>query len=87
MNPPQQLMLEGEHTATSDRAVISPEGGLFHATNATKVLQGDTLGTIDRQGRLTEVVAPVSGTITHWFVLDTERVRSGQPVAWITVGE
>ena len=84
---PKQVLLEGEHTATSDRAVISPEGGLFRTNDVTNVLQGDALGSIDRQGQLTEVVAPVSGTVTHWFVLDTERVRSGQPVAWITVGE
>ena len=76
---------EGEHLFATERLVVSPAAGVFTPVDGldvgTAVAAGDLLGTIGNE----EVRSPFAGSLMGWLALDTERVTSSQPIAWLQV--
>tara|TARA_Y100000588_G_scaffold367477_1_gene434212 strand:- start:2875 stop:3462 length:588 start_codon:yes stop_codon:yes gene_type:complete len=76
---------EGEHLFATERLVVSPAAGVFTPVAGldvgTAVAAGDLLGTIGNE----EVRSPFAGALMGWLALDTERVTSSQPIAWLQV--
>ena len=76
---------EGEHLFATERLVVSPAAGVFTPVDGldvgTAVAAGDLLGTIGNE----EVRSPFAGALMGWLALDTERVTSSQPIAWLQV--
>ena len=81
--PPE--LHEGEHLFATERLVVSPCAGVFTpiedlAVGGT-VSAGQLLGKIGNE----EVRSPFGGMLMGWLALDTERVTSSQPIAWLQV--
>ena len=76
---------EGELLFATERLVVSPAAGVFTPVDGldvgTTVAAGDLLGTIGNE----EVRSPFAGALMGWLALDTERVTSSQPIAWLQV--
>jgi [acyl-carrier-protein] S-malonyltransferase len=73
---------EGEHLFVAERVVVSPAAGIF--TPATfgpgEVIEvGTVLGHVGEH----EVRSPFRGALQSYIAVDTERVTSRQPIAWL----
>ena len=81
----------GEHLYVSERMVISPCAGVFQPATAVgaaaaegePIEVGSVIGRIGDQ----EVRSPFAGCLMGMLALPGERVQSGQPVAWLRVGQ
>jgi [acyl-carrier-protein] S-malonyltransferase len=76
---------EGEHLFATERLVVSPCAGVFTPVEGLgvggTVAAGQLLGTIGGE----DVRSSFAGTLMGWLALDTERVTSSQPIAWLQV--
>jgi [acyl-carrier-protein] S-malonyltransferase len=78
--PPQQ---EGEHLFAVERLVVSPAAGIF--TPIATLTEGSLIdvGTVVGHVGDSEVRSPFSGVLQSFIALDTERVTTRQPIAWL----
>jgi biotin carboxyl carrier protein len=87
-----------DHTALAEdlcvpeRLIAAPAAGVFNlltpevATGAgATVRTGDALGAIERNAGTVPVVSPHTGFLMGLLALPGERVRDGQPLAWVRV--
>ncbi len=78
----------GEVVDAPARVVVATAHGEFIPTDALitehPVQIGDTVGLIRCRGTLVHVDSPFSGVFREFLVAATQRVRPGQPVAWLT---
>lgn len=77
----------GEHLHVCERVVISPCAGVFEPTTDT-VTTGSTgarieVGTVVGRVSRRDVRSPFAGLFMAMLALPGERVRPGQPVAWL----
>ncbi len=74
---------EGEHLFATDRMVVSPCAGVFTPVPGLdpghQVAAGALLGHIGAE----EVHSPFAGELMGWLAVDTERVTSSKPIAWL----
>ena len=49
------------------------------------VVAGDIVGTVDSLGAKVDVSSPFSGALRGLLASPGERVREGQPVAWVAL--
>ena len=81
--PPE--LHEGAHLFATERLVVSPCAGVFTPVEdlavGGAVSAGQLLGKIGNE----EVRSPFGGMLMGWLALDTERVTSSQPIAWLQV--
>jgi [acyl-carrier-protein] S-malonyltransferase len=74
--------IEGEHLFAVERLVVSPAAGIFtpsdHEAGQT-VDVGDIIGHVGDH----EVRSPFRGVLQSYIAVDTERVTSRQPIAWL----
>lgn len=82
--------LEGDDLRMPTRLVVAPEGGTFRpappdvcTTEGEIVSPGSSLGTIESLGRSVTVTSAFHGFLMGMLALPGERVRPGQPVAWL----
>lgn len=82
--------LEGDDLRVPARLVVAPEGGTFQpappgvcTTEGEIVSPGSSLGTIESLGRSIGVTSAFHGFLMGMLALPGERVRAGQPVAWL----
>lgn len=75
-----------------ERLIASPAAGVFKllppdvVTSEGEIVQaGQTLGFIERNSGSVDVVSPHTGFLMGLLVHPDERVRDGQPVAWVRV--
>ena len=87
-----ETVLPGEHLDVLERVVVSPATGRFTAlppqTVATEgeiVIRGQAVGTVDGPGGSVSVESPFTGFLMGILALPGERVREGEPVAWLRV--
>jgi len=80
----------GEHLSVPERVVVAPCVGLFRAAPPTTVTAegellatGQVVGYIDAQDQTVPVCSAFAGWMMGLLVHDGERVRAGQPVAWL----
>ena len=85
----------GEVLAVPERVIVAPTVGVFHplgddtdldlteAQNITLIAAGQAIGVVEGPGSSTPVRSPFGGFLVGMLAHRGERVREGQPVAWL----
>jgi biotin carboxyl carrier protein len=74
-----------------ERWIVAPTVGVFRSTfdhdrvDGRTVEIGQTVGVIDGWGTSTAVCSPFRGVLAGMLACDGERLRQGEPVAWLRV--
>jgi biotin carboxyl carrier protein len=89
-----ETVLPGERLDVLERVVVSPATGTFSAlppqtvtTEGEIVMRGQAVGTIEGPGGSVRVESPFTGFLMGILALPGERVREGEPVAWLRTTE
>jgi len=81
--PSSATQLEGEHLFASERLVVSPAAGIFaraaDLADGARIEVGTVLGHVGEH----EVRSPFAGVLQSFIAVETERVTSRQPIAWL----
>ena len=84
--------VQGELAHVVERVVVSPAAGLFRPAtddaldvNGEHVTRGQELGVIEAPGSSTPVHCPFEGQLMGMLAQAGERLREGQPIAWLRV--
>lgn len=82
--------LHGEILAVPERVIVAPAVGVFRpitpADGADNVIAaGQAIGVVEGPGASTPVRSPFPGALVGMLARAGERVREGQPVAWLRV--
>ncbi len=82
-SPTGANQLDGEHLFATERLVVSPAAGIF--TPLGSLSEGDPIevGTVIGHVADQEVRSPFAGQLQSYIAVDTERVTSRQPIAWL----
>ena len=87
---PDTLILDpGEDLMVLERVIVAPTVGVFVPSDGEVYLEGkvvkvgQVVGTIEASGTATEVRSPFAGRLMGMMARSGERVREGQPVAWL----
>ena len=87
MPPVEQLLDHGEALLVPERLIVAPSAGVFRASDGVTVgdvvCAGDTVGHLDGPGTSSSVASPFAGRIQGMLAAPGERLREGQPVAWL----
>jgi biotin carboxyl carrier protein len=80
----------GEHLDVLERVVVAPAAGLFCAlpprvvtTEGEIVMRGQAVGAVDGPGGSVRVESPFTGFLMGILAEPGQRVREGEPVAWL----
>ncbi len=80
----------GETTTMKERLIVAPAVGVFRLTavafRGAFIDEGQCIGIICSTGRDREVLSAFSGQLMGVLASDGERVRPGQPIAWMLCG-
>jgi len=75
-----------------ERVVVAPSRGVFSPTNTDEVTSegdyveaGQTIGQIESSGHVVPVCTPFAGMLMGMLAHEGERLREGEPVAWLRV--
>jgi len=80
--------LAGEHTTVLERMIVAPDVGVFRPLGlaaGSAVAVGDVVGVVEGPGKREPVRSPFAGTVIGVLAHAGERLRAGQPVAWMRV--
>jgi biotin carboxyl carrier protein len=80
--------LHGERLAVPERMIVSPAAGVFvpfEVTEGASIAEGDPVGEIVGPGTSVVVRSLFRGTLMGMLAHSGERLREGQPVAWMRV--
>jgi biotin carboxyl carrier protein len=82
----------GEVLGVLERVVVAPSRGVFTplapecvTTEGELVEAGQAIGTIESSGTNVDVLSPFTGFLMGMLAHDGERLREGEPVAWLRV--
>jgi multidrug efflux pump subunit AcrA (membrane-fusion protein) len=86
--------VHGEVLAVPERVIVAPAVGVFRplsdpdvdltaAGDATLIIAGQAIGVVEGPGSSTPVRSPFGGFLVGMLARAGERVREGQPVAWL----
>ncbi len=78
----------GEGLLVPERMIVAPLAGRFspvELTEDTDVHAGQTIGTVEGPGTSTPIASPFAGRMVGVLVHPGERLREGQPIAWLRV--
>jgi [acyl-carrier-protein] S-malonyltransferase len=82
-SPSRPDRVEGEHLFASERLVVSPSAGIFARAagidDGSRIEVGTVLGHVGQH----EVRSPFAGLLQSYIAVETERVTSRQPIAWL----
>jgi biotin carboxyl carrier protein len=85
----EALLSHGEGLVVPERMIVAPSVGVFRPMDdvdaGTLVAEGQTVGVLDGPGTSTPVYSPFRGRLVGMLVHPGERLREGQPVAWLRV--
>ena len=80
----------GEDLVVPERVIVAPCIGVFRplppevvTTEGEVVSKGQAVGTLEASGDSTPVRSPFTGFLMGMLARPGERVREGQPVAWL----
>jgi biotin carboxyl carrier protein len=83
-------MVHGERPVVPERVILAPAPGRFRplengegAPEAAEVVEEQVIGFVDGVGQSTPVRSPFGGQLMGMMAHEGERVRQGQPVAWL----
>jgi pyruvate/2-oxoglutarate dehydrogenase complex dihydrolipoamide acyltransferase (E2) component len=72
-----------------ERMIVAPGNGVFRLTSVAYrgafVDEGDEIGVLESPGATSVVRSPFSGTLMGVMAHEGERLREGEPVAWLRV--
>ncbi len=80
--------LHGERLAVPERMIVAPGVGVFSPTEIDEgslVECGDVVGEIVGPGTRVPVRSPFQGRVMGMLAHPGERLREGQPIAWLRV--
>jgi biotin carboxyl carrier protein len=79
----------GEALVVPERVIVAPTVGVFRPLIVVGeddlVAEGQPVGVIEGPGTATPVRSPFAGRLIGMLVHPGERLREGQPVAWLRV--
>ena len=81
----------GETLSVLERVIVSPATGVFCRLDGHRQLRGavinrgDVIGTLQSLRVSTPIRSPFAGLLEGLLVSEGQRVRQGQPVAWMTI--
>jgi biotin carboxyl carrier protein len=83
-------VLAGEHPGVPERLIVAPATGVFtplppdtYTTEGEIVYDGQSVGTVSASGTDIPVRSRFTGFLMGMLAHPGERVREGQPVAWV----
>lgn len=88
---PTHPLHQGEGLAVPERMIVAPAVGVFRPllevvdADEGVVSEGQPIGVVEGPGTTTPVRSPFSGRIVGLLAHSGERLREGQPVAWLRV--
>ena len=88
MSPETLLDHHGERLLVPERVIVAPSVGVFRPAgldDGAAVASGQTVGMVEGPGTSTPVASPFAGQLVGMLAHPGERVRAGQPVAWLRV--
>ena len=91
--PTRRSPLAGETLTVPERMIVAPGVGIFRpdplVTDAGvigfELRAGDEIGIVEGPGTRSPVLSPFGGTLMGMLAHPGERLRSGQPIAWLRV--
>ncbi len=88
MNEPMQAT--GEALTVSERMIVAPTVGVFRplsvlAAEGDDLTEGQAIGVLEGPGTATPVRSPFAGRLAGMIAQPGQRLREGQPVAWLRV--
>lgn len=84
-------MSQGERLTVSERMIVAPGTGVFRPGDLAVALEGalveigSEVGVLEGPGTRLAVRSPFRGVMVGMLALPGERLREGQPVAWLRV--
>ena len=87
--PMESQLASGEGLGVPERVIVAPASGRFRPVAGDSIPEGDALdeeqviGFVDGVGHSTPVRSPFRGFLMGLLAHAGERVREGQPVAWL----
>ncbi len=78
----------GERPVVPERVIIAPTSGRFHpvaegAADGADITEEQVIGYVEGHGQSVPVCSPFRGLLMGLMAHAGERVREGQPVAWM----
>jgi biotin carboxyl carrier protein len=84
----EALIDVGEGLLVPERMIVAPSVGVFRPVDLDEgahVIPGQTVGMVDGPGTSTPVASPFAGRLVGMLARPGERLREGQPIAWLRV--
>jgi hypothetical protein len=84
----ETLLNHGETLLVPERMIVAPGVGTFRPVDlgaGSHVTPGQTVGMIEGPGSTTPVQSPFAGRLVGMLAHPGERIREGQPIAWLRV--
>jgi biotin carboxyl carrier protein len=87
----EAALVHGEGLLVPERVIVAPSVGVFRplfghdAARGRSVDAGQAVGVIEGPGVSTPVRSPFRGVLAGLLAHDGERMRQGEPVAWLRV--
>ena len=90
----ESVPVHGEVLAVPERVIVAPAVGVFRPLadtdvdltetgDGTVIAAGQAIGVVEGPGSSTPVRSPFGGFLVGMLARAGERVREGQPVAWL----
>jgi biotin carboxyl carrier protein len=87
-DPPRRSPMAGETLTVPERMIVAPVVGIFRPLQLVEgheLQAGDEIGVVEGPGTSCPVRSPFGGTLMGMLARSGERLRSGQPIAWLRV--
>jgi biotin carboxyl carrier protein len=84
----EAMLDHGEGLLVPERMIVAPTVGVFRSVDlddGQHLVPGQTVGMVDGPGTSTPVASPFAGRLVGMLAHPGERLREGQPVAWLRV--
>ena len=84
----EAMLDHGEGLLVPERMIVAPTVGTFRSVDVpdgSHLHPGQTVGMLDGPGTSTPVSSPFAGRLVGMLVHPGERIREGQPIAWLRV--
>jgi biotin carboxyl carrier protein len=87
----ERALVQGEGLMVPERMIVAPSVGVFRPSFdhdiacGLAVDAGQEVGVIEGPGVTTPVRSPFRGVLAGLLATDGERLRAGEPVAWLRV--
>jgi biotin carboxyl carrier protein len=82
----------GETLSVLERLIVAPTGGIFHRPAGALAIRdgdlinrGDVMGAVQSLASSTPIQSPFKGSLVAILAVEGERLRPGQPVAWLRI--